>query len=72
MANKRDELEYEHRNMASLLAKFRIDYSDLQVVADITTKPSETSQQLFDSLVSEFRKPSDMNGTDEKAGSGGN
>lgn len=55
LANKRDELELEHRNMASLLAKFRIDYSDLQVVPDITNKPSEKTQEFFDSLIADFR-----------------
>jgi len=57
LANKRDELEFEHRNMASLLAKFRIDYSDLQVVPDITSKPLDCTQQFFDSLIADFRKP---------------
>lgn len=57
LANKRDELELEHRNMASLLAKFRIDYSDLQVVPDVTSKPSEETQRYFESLVQDFRKP---------------
>lgn len=60
LANKRDELELEHRNMASLLAKFRIDYSDLLVVPDITNKPMEKTQQYFESLISEFRKNSDQ------------
>lgn len=57
LANKSNELEYEHRNMASLLAKFRIDYSDLQVVSDITSKPLDCTQQFFDSLIADFRKP---------------
>ncbi|KAJ8944674.1 hypothetical protein NQ318_015882 [Aromia moschata] len=55
LANKRDELELEHRNMASLLAKFRIDYMDLQVVPDITAKPSEVTEKLFESLIANFR-----------------
>lgn len=57
LANKSNELEFEHRNMASLLAKFRIDYSDLEIVPDITSKPSDATQQLFDSLIADFRKP---------------
>lgn len=64
LANKRDELEFEHRNMASLLAKFRIDYSDLQVVPDITSKPSESTQQFFESLIADFSKP----GSDDSDG----
>lgn len=58
LANKFDELECEHRNMASLLAKFRIDYSDLQIVPDITSKALECTQQFFESLIADFRKPS--------------
>lgn len=57
LANKQDELEFEHRNMASLLAKFRIDYSDLQVIPDITKKPQEGTQVFFDSLIAEFSMP---------------
>ncbi|KAJ8938797.1 hypothetical protein NQ314_011333 [Rhamnusium bicolor] len=55
LANKRDELELEHRNMASLLAKFRIDYTDLQVVPDITAKPRDSTQNFFDSLIADFK-----------------
>lgn len=56
LANKKDELEFEQRNMASLLAKFRIDYSDLKVIPDITKKPKETTVAFFDSLISEFKE----------------
>ncbi|XP_018578158.1 bumetanide-sensitive sodium-(potassium)-chloride cotransporter [Anoplophora glabripennis] len=55
LANKHDELELEYQNMASLLAKFRIDYTDLQVVPDITAKPQESTQTFFDSLIADFR-----------------
>lgn len=64
LANKRDELELEHRNMASLLAKFRIDYTDLQVVPDITAKPQESTQIFFDSLIADFR----IEGTENDSG----
>lgn len=66
LANKRDELEFEHRNMASLLAKFRIDYSDLQVVPDITNKPLECTQQFFESLIADFRKPDSEDNADTR------
>lgn len=55
LANKRNELEMEHRNMASLLAKFRIDYTDLQIISDITTKPQESTRNFFDLLIADFR-----------------
>lgn len=64
LANKRDELEFEHRNMASLLAKFRIDYSDLNVVPDISSKASDSTQDFFESLISGFRVPLDKDDPD--------
>jgi hypothetical protein len=42
--------------MASLLAKFRIDYSDLKVIPDITKKPRESTVSFFESLISEFKQ----------------
>nr|XP_023024040.1 bumetanide-sensitive sodium-(potassium)-chloride cotransporter [Leptinotarsa decemlineata] len=59
LANKRDELELEHRNMASLLAKFRIEYTNLKVVPDITTKPMDSTQAFFDLLIADFRSYSE-------------
>nr|CAI5860667.1 unnamed protein product [Callosobruchus analis] len=64
LANKRDELELEHRNMASLLAKFRIDYTDLQVIPDIMAKPQEETQRFFESLIADFRSGKDENSKD--------
>ncbi|XP_046679509.1 solute carrier family 12 member 1 isoform X2 [Homalodisca vitripennis] len=55
LANKKDELQYEQRNMASLLAKFRIDYSDLKVIPDITKSPQEESVAAFESLIKELK-----------------
>ncbi|ERL92941.1 hypothetical protein D910_10246 [Dendroctonus ponderosae] len=55
IASNSNSLELEHRNMASLLAKFRIAYSDLQIVPDITKPASESSQSFFDSLIADFR-----------------
>jgi solute carrier family 12 sodium/potassium/chloride transporter 2 len=59
LANKKAELEFEQRSMASLLAKFRIDYSDLELLPDITKKPEESTVQFFDSLIKEFIATSD-------------
>lgn len=57
LANKQAELEFELSSMASLLAKFRIDYSDLQLIADITKRPKEETQQYFQTLVKDFINP---------------
>ncbi|XP_050296584.1 bumetanide-sensitive sodium-(potassium)-chloride cotransporter [Anthonomus grandis grandis] len=59
LANNREGLELEHRNMASLLAKFRIEYSDLQIVPDISKKASDATNTLFESLVAKFRSQSE-------------
>lgn len=57
LANKRAELEYEQRSMASLLSKFRIDYSALKLIPDITKKPKDSTMSFFDDLISPFRVP---------------
>lgn len=44
--------------MASLLAKFRIDYSDLQLLPDvISKKPQDSTTNFFNELVKEFTVP---------------
>lgn len=59
LANKKAELEYEQRSMASLLAKFRIDYSDLKLLPDITKKPEESTMKFFDELIKDFKSTND-------------
>jgi len=54
LANKQFELEFEMSAMASLLAKFRIDYSDLQLISDITKKPQESTIEYFKDMIKEF------------------
>jgi solute carrier family 12 sodium/potassium/chloride transporter 2 len=55
LANKKDELDTEQRNMAALLSKFRIDYSDVIVIPDIVKPPQESSKKAFKDLISKFR-----------------
>lgn len=66
LANKRAELEFEQRSMASLLAKFRIDYSALKLLPDITKKPKEETNKYFEDLIKEFKSDN----PDEEEGSG--
>ncbi|CAH0758269.1 unnamed protein product [Diatraea saccharalis] len=54
LANKNTELELEERNMASLLSKFRIDYSALKMIPDITKKPRDSTLAYFDKLIAPF------------------
>ncbi|XP_058454555.1 bumetanide-sensitive sodium-(potassium)-chloride cotransporter isoform X2 [Malaya genurostris] len=51
LANRKAELEFEQRNMASLLAKFRIDYSDLKLLPDVTKKPEQSTVNFFKGLI---------------------
>lgn len=67
LANKKAELEFEQRSMASLLSKFRIDYSDLTLIPDITKKPLETSTQFFNELIKDFVVAEKENGHSSKA-----
>lgn len=59
LANRKTELEFEQRNMASLLAKFRIDYSDLQLLPDVTKKPNQEMADFFKGLIKEFTAKDD-------------
>ena len=41
--------------MAEMLAKFRIDYSDLIMIPDYNKKPQETTVNHFETLIANFR-----------------
>lgn len=45
--------------MASLLSKFRIDYSDLILLPDIIKKPEESTVAFFNDLIKNFVSESD-------------
>ncbi|CAK1541996.1 unnamed protein product [Leptosia nina] len=64
LVNKNTEMEIEERNMASLLSKFRIDYSALKMISDITKKPKDSTLVYFDKLIAPFRTPEDSTDTD--------
>ncbi|XP_037292359.1 bumetanide-sensitive sodium-(potassium)-chloride cotransporter isoform X2 [Manduca sexta] len=64
LANKNTELEIEERNMASLLSKFRIDYSALKMVSDITKRPKDSTLAYFDKLIAPFMTNDDSNDSD--------
>jgi hypothetical protein len=49
-------------SMANLLSKFRIDYSSLTMVQDITEAPKEETKKLFDDLISKFTSESTNEG----------
>ena len=49
--------------MAAMLSKFRIDYSDVIVITDITKKPADSTRAYFDGLTKKFMKNEDGLGT---------
>lgn len=50
--------------MASLLSKFRIDYSALKVIPDISKSAQESTKSFFDSLVANFQQTEDRSSMD--------
>jgi Solute carrier family 12 len=44
-------------SMANLLSKFRIDYSDLIMIREITRKPQDSSKAFFKHLIQDLRAP---------------
>ncbi|KAK3929264.1 Bumetanide-sensitive sodium-(potassium)-chloride cotransporter [Frankliniella fusca] len=56
LTNKKQELEMEERNMASLLSKFRIDYASLTMIHDISESPREETVAMFNKLLDGFRE----------------
>lgn len=44
-----------HNSIASLLAKFRIDYSDLLVITDLMRKPHEETLAFYDELIKSYK-----------------
>lgn len=57
LANRKDELDRETRNMAALLAKFRIEFSSVVVIPDVTKRASDGSRARLDTLLA--RLPQD-------------
>jgi len=54
LANKKDELDRETRNMAALLAKFRIEFSSVVVIPDVTKRASDASRARLDTLLAKL------------------
>jgi len=70
LGNKKDDLDRETRNMAALLAKFRIDFSDVIVVPDVTKRAQESTKAEHSAILEALPKGSireeDLSGNKEK------
>jgi len=62
LANRRDELDMEQRSMATLLAKFRIDYDDVIVIPDAMRPPKDATKAEFNALIENFRSTHNEDG----------
>ncbi|CAG7838639.1 unnamed protein product [Allacma fusca] len=58
-----DQLGSVQRNMAALLSKFRIDYSDVIVIPDITAKAKAETKKEFDDIISPFMSDDSEDGS---------
>ncbi|XP_059176302.1 solute carrier family 12 member 3-like isoform X2 [Physella acuta] len=63
---KRGDLGYEQRQLATLLAKFRIDCKDMTVLPEINKKPSEESVRMFNSYLADWRLDTQKGETKKK------
>lgn len=51
--------------MASLLSKFRIDYSALKVIPDISKPAQASTNTFFDSLIADFQQSVDSKNSED-------
>ncbi|XP_059905837.1 solute carrier family 12 member 2 isoform X1 [Gadus macrocephalus] len=61
IGGKINRIDHDRRVMATLLSKFRIDFSDITVLGDINTKPKKESITAFEDMIEPYRlKEDDM------------
>ncbi|XP_046870972.1 solute carrier family 12 member 2 [Hypomesus transpacificus] len=61
IGGKINRIDHDRRSMATLLSKFRIDFSDITVLGDINTKPAKENVTTFEEMIEPFRlKEDDM------------
>ncbi|ELW49207.1 Solute carrier family 12 member 2 [Tupaia chinensis] len=55
IGGKINRIDHDRRAMATLLSKFRIDFSDIMVLGDINTKPKKENIAAFDEMIEPYR-----------------
>nr|XP_033784861.1 solute carrier family 12 member 2 [Geotrypetes seraphini] len=55
IGGKINRIDHDRRAMATLLSKFRIDFSDIMVLGDINTKPKKANVTAFEEMIEPFR-----------------
>uniref|UniRef100_A0A1B6EM82 Bumetanide-sensitive sodium-(Potassium)-chloride cotransporter n=1 Tax=Cuerna arida TaxID=1464854 RepID=A0A1B6EM82_9HEMI len=56
LANRTNELQSEEQGMASLLSKFRIKYTSLTMIHNISEPPKQETINFFENIISGFRE----------------
>ncbi|CAK9816690.1 Bumetanide-sensitive sodium-(potassium)-chloride cotransporter [Anthophora quadrimaculata] len=56
LANHKQDIVAQEKEMAEIMTKFRIRYTSLKMVDDISVQPKQETQDFFDKLISDFRK----------------
>lgn len=56
LANHKQDIEAQEKEMAEIMAKFRIKYTSLKMVDDISIAPKQDTQDFFDKLIADFQK----------------
>ncbi len=66
LSDKLEDLDVETRNMAALLAKFRIAFQDVILLPDVTKKSSRQTREEFRDLVGDVVSEADLSAQAEK------
>ncbi|KAF3426875.1 hypothetical protein E2986_03307 [Frieseomelitta varia] len=56
LANHKQDIVAQEKEMAEIMAKFRIRYTSLKMVDDISVQPKQETLDFFDKLISDFRR----------------
>ncbi|XP_061752514.1 solute carrier family 12 member 2-like [Nerophis ophidion] len=65
IGGKINRIDHDRRMMATLLSRFRIDFSDINVLGDINTKPKKHNKLTFKVLIEPYRLKEDDMDQDE-------
>uniref|UniRef100_A0A8C4R0C4 Solute carrier family 12 member 3 n=1 Tax=Eptatretus burgeri TaxID=7764 RepID=A0A8C4R0C4_EPTBU len=55
IGGKINRMDHDKRMMATLLNKFRIDFSDIEVLGEMNKKPDKESVRIFEEMIEPFR-----------------
>ncbi|XP_067211862.1 bumetanide-sensitive sodium-(potassium)-chloride cotransporter isoform X2 [Linepithema humile] len=61
LANHKQDIGAQEKEMVEIMSKARIKYSSLKMVDDISVAPKQETQSFFDNLITKFRNDSSNN-----------